>query len=349
MNRKFRSYAREVAGNRQHFIPRFLLKGFAVPGTNAAPRVWVYRRGVPPFESSLEHIAVERHFYGKAEESALDARITDLESDFAPVLAAVRELPNATHVAAQNVPRLAAHLFARTRQIRMSLESAFRPVLDVIHSWLMTPGAMREYILSRPEVRLSVERFVAQHGLPAELSDAVLQRFLPTVLDKMIRENRPAMLQALDDGESRIVPSIREGHNRSLVGNPSAEGLARRFSEWNWWLLHSEELLILGDSVCVFQYDDRASAFRAFPDFSKPMVRIWLPIATHRVLVASPARKCPKLDPAKLNKSSARCSIDHFVSFCRLPESSALPTRVGDWAGILTEAEQSQIAGDLLR
>lgn len=349
---KCRGYAREVAGNRQHFIPRFLLKGFAIPGTNAAPRVWVYRREGPPFESSIDNVAVEKHFYGKAEESTLDAHITQLETDFAQVVAAVRELPSATHVAEPAVPRLAAHLFARTRQIRLSFESAFQPVLDVVQEWLTTPGVMREYLLSRPEVRSRVETELRQRGLPVELTDLALQQILPAIrpqVHQMIRENLPAMLDALNEGRASITPSIREGHNRSLAENPDAEGLARRFSEWNWWLLRSGEPLILGDSVCVFQYDDSDAAFRAFPDFSKSMVRIWLPIATHRVLVASPARKSPKLDQAKLNKACARCSIDHFVGSRQLPENSALPNRIGEWAGILTAAEQSQIAGDLLR
>ena len=332
-----------MAGNRHHVIPRFLLKGFSVPGTAATPRVWVYRRNADPFESSIEHVAVEKHFYGKAEESTLDAQITDLEPDFAQAVAHARELSNAAHLAEPIVPRLAAHLFARTRQIRLSLESAFQPILDVIHGWLMTPGAMREYVMSQPEVRLSMERFVAQHHLPAELSDALLQRFLSTVLDQMIRENLPAMLQALDDGRSSVAPSIREGHNRSLAGNPGAEGLARRFSEWNWWLLHSEEALILGDSVCVFQYDDPDAPFRAFPDFSKPMVRIWLPVAAHRVLVASPARKPPKLTPSKLNKASARCSFNHFVSSSHLPVSSPFPKRIGEQAGVFTQTEVEEI------
>lgn len=335
-----------MAGNRHHFIPRFLLKGFAVPGTSAVSRVWVYRREAPPFESSIDNVAVEKHFYGKAAESTLDSLITDLEPDFAQVVAAVRELPNAAHVAEPTVPRLAAHIFARTRQIRLSLESAFQPVLDVVQEWLTTPGVMREYLLSHPEVRSRVETELRQKCLPVELTDFALQQLLPVIrphVYQMIRENLPAMLNALYKARNSIAPSIREGHNRSLAGNPGAEGLARRFSEWNWCLLHSEEALILGDSVCVFQYDDPDAPFRAFPDFSKPMVRIWLPVAAHRVLVASPARKPPKLTPSKLNKASARCSFNHFVSSSHLPVSSPFPKRIGEQVGVFTQTEVEEI------
>ncbi len=84
-----------MAGKRHHILPQFLLRGFAsktIPssGRSDSVFVWVYRRGVIPFECATSNAAVESHFYGKEGEANVDDEITALESDFASSLNTLR-------------------------------------------------------------------------------------------------------------------------------------------------------------------------------------------------------------------------------------------------------------------
>jgi hypothetical protein len=159
--------------------------------------------------------------------------------------------------------------------------------------------------------------------------------------------NLPAMRSGLEGGKSRIALFIREGHHGSLGGNRGAEGLARRLSAWDWWPLHGEEPFLAGDSDCVFQNDDPDAPFRAFPGFSGRIARIRFLMATRRLLVASPAREPQRLTPWKLDRAPACCSVHRFVSSCRLAENSALPTGIGDWAGIISKAAVDELVSTL--
>src|SRR4051812_42513438 len=49
-----------------HFLPRGLLRGFAVPGTE---KVWVYFPNRPPFDTFVENIACEKYLYAVGDEN----------------------------------------------------------------------------------------------------------------------------------------------------------------------------------------------------------------------------------------------------------------------------------------
>jgi hypothetical protein len=54
-----------MAGDRQHILPRFLLKGFASRIEGEKIYTWVYPRNSPPVEANIRKVGVEKHFYGK--------------------------------------------------------------------------------------------------------------------------------------------------------------------------------------------------------------------------------------------------------------------------------------------
>jgi len=68
-----------MAGKRHHILPRFLLKGFASRVQGEGVFSVVYRKDGKPFETNIEKISVEKHFYGKEGEISADEEITDLE------------------------------------------------------------------------------------------------------------------------------------------------------------------------------------------------------------------------------------------------------------------------------
>jgi len=71
-----------MAGNRQHFIPQFLLKGFASRKARSNLFCWVYRKNIKPFETNITKIGVERKFYVESEDTTLDESITGAEAEY---------------------------------------------------------------------------------------------------------------------------------------------------------------------------------------------------------------------------------------------------------------------------
>jgi len=75
---------------RHHFVPRFILKGFAEPTTNL---VWVYKKGDErPFRCSPDNIGFQKHFYtirqsdGSADTNSVEHLYSLLESSAAAVI-----------------------------------------------------------------------------------------------------------------------------------------------------------------------------------------------------------------------------------------------------------------------
>lgn len=75
-----------MAGGYQHFIPRFLQKGFRTPGTGGEVRSWLYDRHREARKKNLKAIGMEGHFHAIKTATDLDDKITMAEEKvYAPL------------------------------------------------------------------------------------------------------------------------------------------------------------------------------------------------------------------------------------------------------------------------
>src|SRR5881409_3613050 len=84
--RRLIALGRYMTGRKHHTVPQFLLRAFASRTSGKEAYVWTYRRRESGVEINTRNIGAERDFYG----SELDARITALETGFAPLAATLR-------------------------------------------------------------------------------------------------------------------------------------------------------------------------------------------------------------------------------------------------------------------
>ncbi|MDP2047225.1 MAG: DUF4238 domain-containing protein, partial [Deltaproteobacteria bacterium] len=117
-----------MAGNKQHILPRFLLKGFTSRTEGEKKFTWVYPRNSPPVEANIRKVCVEKHFYGKQGELSVDEDITKFENEYAPLLDELREYPERIEIIDPRVPILITHLITRTKHIR----EIFRDLSEII-------------------------------------------------------------------------------------------------------------------------------------------------------------------------------------------------------------------------
>lgn len=107
-----------MAGERQHFLPRFLQRGFASQVQGDKIFTWVYRKDKPVSELNTSYVGVGRKFYTIDGDSEVDDMITDAENNtFAHLVKQLRE-SDVGPIETGSIPELLAHLEASSRLLR---------------------------------------------------------------------------------------------------------------------------------------------------------------------------------------------------------------------------------------
>jgi hypothetical protein len=141
-----------MAGKRQHILPRFLLKGFASRVEGEKVFAWVHRKSKPAFETTIENVSVEKHFYGKEGELSADNEITDLESGYAYLIDSLRQQKHGTYISDPLISDFIAHLSIRTKHLRESFRESTEYLMDRLSEYLGDCENGKKLILNNPKM-----------------------------------------------------------------------------------------------------------------------------------------------------------------------------------------------------
>jgi Protein of unknown function (DUF4238) len=97
----------------QHFLPRFLMAGFASRSRGHKVYCYVFRLGRAPFETNVENIRGERYFYARTGDI-----LQERDNQDAKLLAAIREKRVIPSGSEHTLAEFAASLVARTKNVR---------------------------------------------------------------------------------------------------------------------------------------------------------------------------------------------------------------------------------------
>ena len=156
-----------MAGRKHHTVPQFLLRAFASRISGKEAYVWTYRRGDGGMEINTKNIGAERDFYGHE----LDARITDLETRFAPLAEALRCCDGPVDI--RETGDLVAHLTLRTRALRQSAIALAAQMTDQMRQYLSNPDVLKAAVrkkMPNSEVLKRLRENMAKDG-PEEARD----------------------------------------------------------------------------------------------------------------------------------------------------------------------------------
>ncbi len=78
---------------KHHFLPQFLLRGFASRTKGDEAWVWEFRRGLAPAERPTNEVGGARYFHGDPDLTDLEYKMGDVESEYAPVIIHYRAKP----------------------------------------------------------------------------------------------------------------------------------------------------------------------------------------------------------------------------------------------------------------
>ena len=305
-----------MAGRKQHFIQRFLLKGFAFNAPNGTNRVWVYPKDGKIFPSALEGYGAERDFYGKPGESELDDGISEQEiKRFNKFLEESRTTSD-QDLRADEAAEFAIHVFFRSKNIRSTLTTGLEQLMSHTRTQLRDPNILEQLLASgfrqKPEFLFSTfERLgLGQNGMSRESAER--QSIL---LARIFLDAKGAQFEKLlNDFEQRVSDFVAIAHQKSLSErlNNFSGTRVQLLKSMRWIVLQTERHLVLGDSVAIAEIAD--GRFKPISEPTDDLVRVWLPVATNRVLVGTLNGESI-LDVDKLNRGSVSCSYHSFCAF----------------------------------
>jgi hypothetical protein len=340
-----------MAGKRHHILPRFLLRGFASRVDGEKVFTWVYRKGGERFETTVENVGVEKHFYGKQTEISADDVITNLEGGYATLVKDLRDQPDGAEMRHAEISEFVTHLIIRTKQLREFFRDSADYLLDELTTYLADPSNLKRLLLSKPElIQAELEKCLQQLQVPEIYKGALIELVklnASTLVDQHMSDLQSGLTELISDIRTLLPKAVKDGHIKSLARDPAPDTRSEGYRFLRWFIREAHHSLILGDIGCLFEIDGRRR-FRPFDDMGETIVNIYLPLSSQKLLVGTSFSDASHVDFAAINKATAKCSYEYFVCSELLPTNDRLPSFIGDWAGILTQREMERLLTEII-
>lgn len=333
-----------MSGVRQHFIPRFLQKGFRIPSNGKIVRSWVYEHDRPPRTANIADVGLERYFYAIDTETKLDEKITEAEQHiYAPLVERLRDgCVDAGD--ASLIAEMLTHFEVRSRHVRENMDGLFENCTSQIMLQLADPHTLalllEKHLTPGSEM---LDRALAQQGITYEQLQLILrlnQTRLEDVLRPLIEVFAVQISNALPALLPQITGIVKQGHVKMLTDAVSPSARAARLACLKYSVKAFEAgNLPLGDSIVLFHVKGER-AFKSFLDKGEEVLHVVLPLSSNQYLlgVATGAGADLSYD---LAEQIARCSMRYFIS-CS-DQMTELQDKIGTNSHWLSQAETQSI------
>jgi hypothetical protein len=324
-----------MAGINQHFIPQFLQKGFSISdesGKGFSPKglkgkskalkqsaqVWVFEKNKKPYPTNTRNKGAQRFFYG-LEDSELDKKITKAENGYAGLVDKLRNYSSDASVIDPHVPKLAAHLFLRSKHVRATLAELGDSAVGIVAQSLPIPSNMAEYLAdylrNNPD---SLDNALQKY--PPEQRELVKNSILqdPDFLSNLFEISEPQLqelaLQFKDNLfslKAEVHGITKDAHNDALF-EATAESV-RLFHDLSWFILvKSVGSYILGDVISIYQMDN--GGYRSILLGGQDFQCVLLPLSSQHLLVGSKGSEIPSFSIDDVNQAIVSNSNEFFIA-----------------------------------
>jgi Protein of unknown function (DUF4238) len=252
-----------MSGSKQHYIPQFVLSGFASTGRGKHKQVNVHRRD-KIFLSSTEGIGAEREFYSALNQNiyTLDDIITEAEArDYSQIYRSLLDTKPGQKIDNREVSRLVTHLAIRSNHIR----ECFAVGTHYIHQRIIAsfsdietcrkilgfagsePNDKTKMILDRlfNENKADIQTAgMSRHTFRNYAFQLAKERF-----DTAFVELFPAISATF--GGINHFDVVANAHNDVLSKNLEPEARVAALTQFDWKVVNTEEPLILPDCIAI--------------------------------------------------------------------------------------------------
>ena len=339
-----------MAGDRQHILPRFLLKGFASREKRKRLYTWVYSKEREPFETNIINVGVEKFFYGGDGQLNVDDGITDFEAEYAPLLDELREHKGQVEISDPKIANLITHFVVRTKHIRDSYRESIEYLSELMSQYFSDSNNIKRAMLSNPEmIRDNIEKGFKDHPelLPYK---HFLIPFLQQIFCNYINNNKYE-LQKFCRGYFDIIKKVttkamKEGHIKGLTQSLTPEPRVEDYKSLRYLLYNSSELLILGDICCLIEVEGERR-FKSLNVDDDVIKNIFLPISKTQLLVGTSLPAIKRVNINILNETIARCSREFFICSEYCPVKQSLVCLLGSETGTYSKKEVEEMAKNI--
>lgn len=291
---------------RHHFLPQFLLKGFASRTKGSESYAYRFGRGVTPFETNILNLAVVRKFH-EGSHGDVEKQLSSRETRYA---AAVEHLRKSV-TKEEDIALLAEFVFnlmLRTKNLRDSFTVLGNHMLSMLDA-PRVKRVIRKRVLNDlaklPEVRSSLQRLPKQRR----------ERVLSVLLTKSGIDVGTYYEKFWADVKRRV--NMDEIIKNAQLKNLAAEGLpdARKktFLAYHWYIDSKPcGSYVLGDVGPIAKSSDSTQLTLPY-GFGDPTF-VCLPVASDELLVGGDNTDREKLEPEEINLASVELSREFFIS-----------------------------------
>ncbi len=337
-----------MAGIRQHYVPRFLQRGFAAKRNGRDAWVYAFRPEGEPALTNVDDLFVLPRFYDDASGAGVDSRLTVAERVHAKITETIRQTRTLDRVDRRELGRLVAFFASRTRHMRTSFgDVATRGLVGMREG--MSSGAFRDLVLAEfdrdpqawarrwltkdvdPRIAVFVE---AAMGVP-ELRNMVRIK-LHELLPQLPARLEAAFGQLFSGGLDK---ALREGQGRAIDRFASGED-AVKFADlaWDVWTTPPGEEFILGDAVVVARMGVDAYGSPWKPS-REARLTIVVPLSGRVALRGARGELFDGWSVARVNVESAAASREGFIAARLVNDWRSLQAQIGTRCELLSEAE----------
>lgn len=316
-----------MSGSRQHFIPRFLMRGFSSKIRKRSYYTWVFTKDNDPYEPNILNIGLERYFYENQEYTLVDEKITEQETKFGEELERIRAIERSCTLDRKFPTEFITHLIVRAKHIRLTLQQTGETLLGIAKEELDSPNKFAKMIINlvknRPDlIEESLHREFSNR-LPTNLSKDQIDHlvkvaisYIPEILthshmiDGYVFFNRLFSLMA-----DKMPDNAKDAQLRGLSKEIVPTKFVDRFKGISHWVLRftKQHSFILGDIGPIGFYAPD-NDFRPFIFAKGELSQIFLPISSSQIIVGKTNAKQDDIEVKYLNEASASLSQLYFIS-----------------------------------
>jgi len=328
----------------QHYLPQFLLKGFASRTKEKKAWVYCFRRDAVGKEVSVRDIGKEADFHGNPRDSDLENRMAVVESAFGPHVARWREGGFLSEADEELIPQFVGHLIVRTKSVRDAFARGAQVLMDELVQRL-DGGELNP--LSQPDIEGEMVRRMSKNPRFAKFARQRPREFrarIGALLVELNRSGKPLewgqqlAKQARETVDVRT--SIAQGHIKSLTKSQVPVERVRILRSMAWSIVRTNLAeMVLGDAGAV------AREIRD-PQFKNPLALdfgklglLCCPIGSNAALVGRAVGLDHPFSADEINQASAELSRDFFVASERNQRFDDLQKIIGKRADIMSAEE----------
>lgn len=320
-----------------HFIPQFLLKGFAFRRKGNRFYVHVFRKGCAPFSPNTENIAAQGNFYG---DENIEPILSEAETQFSDLVLLLRE-GRLDHCDKLLIDRFVAHSLVRTQTFRDSIQDIVANVLG---------EGLREFF--NPEYTPQLLNTLANDGMNSPEVIELLERVSPEKKPWLVAQMREKLLHPDMHGMLRqmILPALdeldfaspaRSAQRRVLEDERNLDNRTRDLEKIGWDIqMYQPHSLVLGDIGPLIQGEDSVGWGRIFHGLPQ---KVLFPLSHSCLLRGQVNGIVEHVDSEKVNLISVENSINFFVASQRTQREEEYQNRLGSRADQLTEENLSDL------